>query len=268
MEWCNGTELFNMSIEVVGTGGCTPEGSLTYNNVSGVYEFCDGSGWLEIPGVVVDPSINFLDSGKNEVGTTTTTYNSIGFGTAKDDRIVAVAISYRKTASSTMASPLNSVTIGGVSATQAIAAAASQRTASSIWYANVPSGTTGTIVLNSPDAIASAISVYRLIDVSSSTPNDTDSSGSTGTVNTLSNTVNIQDKGVGVCSAANANDTDTINWSGTGITKNTNIQNAASNDHQHSSALVVNSGASAANRTYTASWSGGEYSSQVCSVWR
>ena len=270
MQWCDSiVQAYNMGDPDSGSGGCgsTIEGALNYNDTLHMYQFCDGNGWVPVPKNPDPPAVTFTDSDKDEVGASTITYNGLSFGAASTNRVIAVAISYRATASDAVYN-LDSVSIGGIAATNAAQDSANERTNVSIWYAVVPTGTTGDVVLMPPQSSTSAVTVYSITELSSSVPTATDSDGSNSTVTTLSNTLNIDDEGVGFCIAANANDTDTINWTGAEITKNTNIQNGASKDHQHSAASIVNTSGSIANRTYTSDWSGSEYAAQACSSWK
>lgn len=71
-------------------------------------------------------------------------FTSQAIGTASSDRIVVVAISWTGTSSTNMDIPSNGVTIGGVTATQAVNSRPSSK-GHAIFYALVTSGTTATI---------------------------------------------------------------------------------------------------------------------------
>jgi len=99
-------------------------------------------------------------------------------------------------ASSRDASGTDTITggsIGGVSATL-LAAQSAYGTPTAFLLAEVPTGTTGTIVVNhGSTATWCSIAVYRFINLTSTTPVDTDIASATGT--TLSVTVNTNDDG-------------------------------------------------------------------------
>ena len=71
-------------------------------------------------------------------------FTSQAIGTASSDRIVVVGISWTGTSSTNMDIPSNGVTIGGVTATQAVNSRPSSK-GHAIFYALVTSGTTATI---------------------------------------------------------------------------------------------------------------------------
>lgn len=77
------------------------------------------------------------------------TFNSVDFGTADNMREVYVVFSYGSTTTRTV----SSVTIGGVSATQVVATAFST-TGTAMYMAKVPTGATGTIVINMSGTIS------------------------------------------------------------------------------------------------------------------
>jgi hypothetical protein len=104
-------------------------------------------------------------------GSTTVTFTGVDFGTESSDRVVAVYIS-----SGTLnLGTVSGVTIGGISATLAVTAnTTNSNRFNVIYYAEVPTGTSGTVVCtfstsfgNSTLAYLSSVSMYGL---SSTTP--------------------------------------------------------------------------------------------------
>ena len=134
--------------------------------------------------------VTFTATAVDAVNRTTYSYSSQSFGDADASRIVVVGISHGGTVTEA-----SGVTIGGVSATKAIGVTGGSGGAvSSIWYAEVPTGTTGTIAATiSGGAGQCAISVFAVIGANS-TPTDTGSH--TGSVMTANDTINVSDGGV------------------------------------------------------------------------
>lgn len=74
------------------------------------------------------------------------TFTSLAIGTASADRRVVVSLNIKCAANTASCDPTG-VTIGGVSATQAVYRRASSYVAS-VWYAAVPTGTTANVVIS------------------------------------------------------------------------------------------------------------------------
>ncbi len=102
----------------------------------------------------------------------TYTYTGVDFGCTGSSRVVVIAIN---TFLVSLGATIDSVTIGGVSATQAsYIENTGQASASSVWYAVVPTGLTGDITINtSVNMSRLMVGVYRLSGLSSSAPVDT-----------------------------------------------------------------------------------------------
>ncbi len=120
--------------------------------------------------------LSFLQT--NSVGTNFTTYTFVGenLGTAASDRQIIVAISSRDSGESAQA--LASVTIGGVSATISVQRSniSTDTNVLALVIANVPTGTTGDIVVTFTEGmLRCGIAVYRATGISA-TPTDTGSS--------------------------------------------------------------------------------------------
>jgi hypothetical protein len=75
------------------------------------------------------------------------TFTAANIGTPSSDRVVVIAFGNFKVAGSANGD-FSSVTIGGVTATKAAGTASSAQRATEIWYAVVPAGTTGNIVVS------------------------------------------------------------------------------------------------------------------------
>jgi hypothetical protein len=137
----------------------------------------------------VTDSFSFLDSGSfSEIG--------VSIGTAAADRLVVVTVAALNVVS---VDGFDSVTIGGVAATLAIE---STRTTGvgesfcSIYWANVPTGTTATIdFVFTGDDIYADVEVYRVVGADTVTPVTDTGTGSVASGN-ISDSVTIGDDSV------------------------------------------------------------------------
>ena len=122
-----------------------------------------------------DMSLSFLQSNSDAAGGTSWTFSSESLGAASADRSILVCFGSRKVGTASYA--VSSVTVGGVSATEIISAVASSTnsTIASIWRADVPTGTTGDVVVTvDTSSIRAAIALYRCTGITSSSANATD----------------------------------------------------------------------------------------------
>ena len=124
-----------------------------------------------VPKLTGVPTISYNGSVTGSTGSTTVTFSSVSFGAVTSDRVVAVFLTL-----TTSTSLVLSVTIGGVSATRAVRASdTSQIRIGDIWYASVPTGASGTVVMtisNNPSSIPYCAS-YSMYGLTSSTPTTT-----------------------------------------------------------------------------------------------
>lgn len=133
-------------------------------------------------------SITISVEGSDSVGNitanpATTTFSSVGIGTADAGRLVAVAIMNRRGTYSTVPS---TVTIGGISATllhSKDTTVSSFHFGASIWIASVPSGTTADVVVTWSDADVLYCNVlcYRLLGAASTAYDTADHDHTSGT---------------------------------------------------------------------------------------
>ena len=123
------------------------------------------------------------------------TYSSLSFGAAASNRVMVVVIGARLTGSN---NSVSSVTIGGVSATEAPSSLSqAAQVLTDIWYASVPSGATGNVnIVFAGATVATAVQIYS---VNTSTPAPTSSSaGVSGVLTSISTTITVPTNGVGV----------------------------------------------------------------------
>lgn len=120
--------------------------------------------------------IGYLQSYTDTSDSSSYTFSSVNFGTADSNRYIIIGIASRKSGTTTS---ISSVTIGGVSATitKQQVNNATNTNVSGIAIANVPTGTSGNIVVTFADTmLRCAITVYRTVGLTSKTAYDSDSS--------------------------------------------------------------------------------------------
>ncbi len=111
----------------------------------------------------------FTDSAQDAVDRTVYTFSSQNLSFADSNRVIVVGTGGRKSAPN---ANVVSLTIGGISATNAFAESEGGSVAE-IWYANVPTGTTGDVVVTwDTNQVRSGIGVWAIY-TSNSTPFDT-----------------------------------------------------------------------------------------------
>lgn len=135
--------------------------------------------WIDFPGPDVAPDVTgaFLQRTADSVDRTTYTFAAQNLGTAVAGRLIVVAVHARATGATALT--VSSASIGGVSATIAVqlSSTATDTSVNAIVYAVVPTGTTGDIVVTlSRASNRCMVGAWRLVDLVSTTPTDTDSS--------------------------------------------------------------------------------------------
>jgi hypothetical protein len=113
--------------------------------------------------------LTFLTSDRKPTTSGTHTYSGVSFGAASSDRCIIVSL----TSSLTTATPVTSVTIGGVSATRcAISWYFNNTLPVEIWIAQVPTGTSGNIAITTSagGGWTSVIGVYAATRLKSIVP--------------------------------------------------------------------------------------------------
>lgn len=132
-----------------------------------------GGGFICVPAAVAASfSLTNTATAVDNTSQTTYTFASQNFGAADSTRVVAILL-YSRNAGGT-AVIATSATIGGVSATNSAGASSlgpGNGDTAELWYAAVPTGTSGSIVANYSVAPGRAgISIYAIIAPSSATP--------------------------------------------------------------------------------------------------
>jgi len=142
-------------------------------------------------------AVTFQQASGNNSGGSSTTYSGVSFGTASSDRYIVVLATGRHTSTFTQ-----TATIGGIFATEV--ATLLNSTASfhriSVFIAAVPTGTTGSVVLNFSNSIVrNMISVFSVTGIDGLTPFATASS----TANPASGTITIPADGIAIAGTYN-----------------------------------------------------------------
>lgn len=159
------------------------------------------------------PAKSFTFIGSSLLASSTSgvaTFSGVNIGAAASNRIVIVTVGASKS-SGTWSGTIASVTINGNAATQANAVSNSAST-NGVYYLNVPSGTTATIVVNLPsgaDSNGIAIGIYRAVGLASATPTATATATASGAVGA---SLTIPSNGYGVGSAHHGSIAQAYSW--------------------------------------------------------
>lgn len=165
---------------------------------------------------------SFLQTDSDATDLSTYTFSSVNLGTADSDRTIVILVTGRSNDGGSRT--LDSATIGGVSATINVQAT-SNGNVCAIISADVPTGSTGNVVLNFSSTMTGVdISTYRVLGMSGTTATDTGSS----TASPLSDTLNMN--AAGVCFAVAKNDNGSSNASWGNVTEDFDTTDAIGND--------------------------------------
>ena len=175
------------------------------------------------------------------------TFSGMSFGAADSARRMFCCVGWDNAGAGF--SDITAVTIGGISATKVIGTNTSDK-ACSIWYADVPTGTSGSVVLTG-NAWGLAISLYRALNVGSIF----DSASVTSSTNSVSTTVDAENEGIIVASSyVTASNLSGANMVWTGVTEGNDQAGANIARRQGSGYLEVTSDET--GRTVTETCSG------------
>jgi hypothetical protein len=209
-----GSKTLDGTDEIAGTAAITtselPEGANAI--VAYVYGTASGSGAgtfteaAEETLTVALDTFGYIDNAIDPSDLTTYTFSSLDFGAATAGRYIIVGIAARAVGAGRT---LDSVTIGGVSATLIANSPVSDTNISSLAIANVPTGTTGDVVVTFNAAMGRCgIVWWRAPSLVSATPTDTGTSAADPATDTLT----VAAGGFLVVVAFN-NGTSTCTWS-------------------------------------------------------
>lgn len=158
----------------------------------------------------------YLQTTQDTSDQSTYTFSSQNFGTASSDRYIIIGIAARKAGAATT---ISSVTIGGVSATIVAEYSNSDTNSniSALAIANVPTGTTGdVVVVFGATMVRCVITAWSATNLSSATPHDTLTNGSADPTGTI----DVPAGGFAVATAL-SNSVGTVTW--TGLTEHSDI---------------------------------------------
>lgn len=155
---------------------------------------------------LVPASVSFEDFSHVIDTGNTHTHSGLTFGPASSDRLLIVTL----TTNANNIANLNSVTIGGVAATRRVRHFYNQSfpttttSSSEIWTASVPTGTSGSVVLNlntSGNLWNSSVAVYSATNLLSTTPTATTGADDVSHPGTLNMSIAMQAGGFVVAAA-------------------------------------------------------------------
>lgn len=210
--------------------------------------------------------VSNTDDSIDIVNRTVYTFTSQSLGVADSTRKVVIEASAVGTTASSRS--ISTLTVGGVSATPVIAQkgttpSTDDHYATELWQADVPTGTTGNVVVTWNAAMSQCgIGVYRVIGATSAA-NDTGSNYS-ATSNLLADTLNIPAGGIAI--AGNGTDgTATTTWVGVtedhdGVVEGDQVYSGASDEfatQQTGLTISANPTSGSRHRLVMASWGKG-----------
>tara|TARA_Y100000031_G_C8217101_1_gene383991 strand:+ start:110 stop:1165 length:1056 start_codon:yes stop_codon:yes gene_type:complete len=157
---------------------------------------------------------SFTASAVDTTDASSYTFSSQAIGAADSTRIVVVGIA---TGDANVGSPtINSVTVGGSSATAVIEQAALVRSKCAIYQRAIASGTTADIVVNlSGSAYGCGIGLWRMVGANSTVADTAADTAATNSSELLSTTIDVPANGVliGVATAQSSSGDPTFTWS-------------------------------------------------------
>ena len=166
-----------------------------------------------MPDVAAFPSLSYQTATASATDASSYSFSSQAIGTAAANRYVIVGICLRRSFDTTTTT-ITGVTVGGISATQAVTIGVAQAGAyhrGSLYIVNVPTGTTATVAITlNISATRLGIGVWSAYDISSSTPTDTATS-----TDVSSQTLDLDVDANGFAIGVNyANGAPALSWSG------------------------------------------------------
>lgn len=193
------------------------------------------------------PLLTFKNVQSDTSDASSYSFTGLDFGTADSTRLIVVGVT------AALVGNITAVDIGGVSAT-----AVSGSFTSNLWYASVPSGATGDIVVTCGGSASNCTISWYVCYTSTPTPasegaNDISSGSGTSTP------ITIPTGGFAISCAWSVDTTDRVaTW--TYLTKNSDAFAEASTFNNHSAASSTTAGSPSINITWTASASNGSSS--------
>jgi hypothetical protein len=198
------------------------------------------------------------------------THSGLNFGAAKSDRLLIVTLTYP----ANNITHLNSVTIGGVAATRLVRRYFNQdfptttTPSSEIWAASVPTGTSGSVVLNvstGGNLWSSSVAVYAATGLRSTTPTATNAADDVSHFGTLNLSVSVQGGGFAIATAyfEGSGTAASATWTGAPKTFFDAINNSLGGEGAQSGALQSVTTSQTVNTTTVFKTSGGSTLLQI-----
>lgn len=184
----------------------------------------------------MNATATFLQKNLSTAAGATHTHSAQNLGAEEGTRRIIAAVTGYSNGPS--ANSISSVTIGGVSATLAKSQAAGNSVVAGIYIADVPTGTTGDVVVTfgkSNDACT--VSLYRVLNLNSAAATHTNSTTASSST-TISTTSDINADGFGVAVAASDPTLgSTATWSG--LTEDAETSSTSNSVHTSASATFA-----------------------------
>lgn len=190
------------------------------------------------------PSYSFINSYSSTTDQTVYTFSSCDIGTAQSTRNVVITI----TARSSSVRSISSVTIGGVTATQAAYISAnSNATIAAIYVASIPTGTTADVVVTfSGGMVRCLIGVYALYNLNSSSTVNYGTSSDRGVTWYLTD---VKPKDIIISTSLYQSNSYTCTWTGVNKDFETSLESS------DMSSASIQSSTTSNNYEVAASWS-------------
>mgnify|MGYP003631487479 CR=1 FL=1 len=145
------------------------------------------------------PTVEFIVHSRDTFATSSSsnTHSSVSLGTADAARIVVICTGFQTSNTGAGANSIASITIGGVSATKVVSNKYSDSTniqENGIWYAAVPTGTTGDIVPTFASTTTNPgnteIGIYKCLRINTTAYDTGTGNGNPAASTTIDNTAN------------------------------------------------------------------------------
>jgi hypothetical protein len=199
------------------------------------------------------PELTFVRTGVNTGNFSAYSFTATNIGDPHPSRLIVLAVIGEWT----------SVTVNGVSATRIATAWGNYERSINLWQANVPTGTVVPVALTSSFThLSCLIGVWKILYLRSTTPADTDSSGTGAGDPNVDMSLNAASRGVAIAAAVAT--PPSANPGFTGVTKNFNVTSDDNYSLSGGHTTVSTSGVFALSVTTTSP----NRVSAVCACWR
>lgn len=189
-----------------------------------------GAWWQSIQQVSVGSSgpatLTYQSFATEASGSLNITYSGISWGTAASNRLLVAVLCVRASIASA-APAITSVTFGATSGTQVPSAAATNAALvymSDIWYASVPSGTSGNVaIVVGGTTVATTRTGIQLYSVNTSTASPSNANNAAAQAASLNASLTVPSNGVGVASFCARDSGSVISWTNATADNSSNL---------------------------------------------